>query len=264
MLKKREEDGKNIEHVTYRGGEHTHDASRITRLNANDQSTFKHSVLNENLGQHDLIIKTETRPSVDMSDIPSPQNGLSESTIFPVSPRLVVETTADVDHNDDGYSWRKYGQKNVKGSSYTPRSYYRCTQEDCPVKKQVEQRGNSIFNTYEGTHNHLAPGWEEVNKKKKRKLSRTSMERSVIPRGMDSSDKLKELEITDKTTEENVPLKSFSTTPEDALNNMVVSESINTCEVRALIPLQDIQTDPNLSSLPQSLPIDGKSDITTM
>jgi len=45
---------------------------------------------------------------------------------------------------------------------------------------------------------------------------------------------------------------------------MFVSESINTCEVRALIPLQDIQTDPNLSSLPQSLPIDGKSDITTM
>jgi hypothetical protein len=71
------------------------------------------------------------------------------------SPKLVVETTADIDTLDDGYSWRKYGQKLVKGASH-PRSYYKCTVEDCPVKKQVEKRGNSVINTYEGIHNHLA------------------------------------------------------------------------------------------------------------
>lgn len=31
-------------------------------------------------------------------------------------PRVVVQTTSDVDILDDGYRWRKYGQKVVKGN----------------------------------------------------------------------------------------------------------------------------------------------------
>jgi len=70
--------------------------------------------------------------------------------------------------------------------SDNPRSYYKCTEKDCPVKKQarhtasvsrggggkdrqshdasflchnqVEKNGDHTINTYEGTHNHLAPG----------------------------------------------------------------------------------------------------------
>lgn len=30
-------------------------------------------------------------------------------------PRVVVQTTSEVDILDDGYRWRKYGQKVVKG-----------------------------------------------------------------------------------------------------------------------------------------------------
>ncbi len=80
----------------------------------------------------------------------------------PLSPRLVIETSADVDVLDDGYTWRKYGQKKVKGSEF-PRSYYKCTVEYCPVKKQVEQRGNTIVNTYEGSHIHVAPSMDTNN-----------------------------------------------------------------------------------------------------
>ncbi|XAR50979.1 hypothetical protein NMG60_11005459 [Bertholletia excelsa] len=58
----------------------------------------------------------------------------------------------------DGYGWRKYGQKQVKGSEY-PRSYYKCTQPNCPVKKKVERSvdGQIAEIVYEGEHNHARP-----------------------------------------------------------------------------------------------------------
>lgn len=31
-------------------------------------------------------------------------------------PRIVVQTTSEIDILDDGYRWRKYGQKVVKGN----------------------------------------------------------------------------------------------------------------------------------------------------
>eukprot|EP01112_Ceratiomyxa_fruticulosa_P008534 TRINITY_DN2213_c0_g1_i1.p1 TRINITY_DN2213_c0_g1~~TRINITY_DN2213_c0_g1_i1.p1 ORF type:complete len:550 (-),score=130.87 TRINITY_DN2213_c0_g1_i1:124-1773(-) len=85
----------------------------------------------------------------------------------PTTPRLVIETNVNVDHLDDGFHWRKYGQKTVKGSPY-PRSYYKCTEKGCSVKKQVEQVGNTVVNSYDGTHTHAAPGLlENIRKKRK-------------------------------------------------------------------------------------------------
>lgn len=58
----------------------------------------------------------------------------------------------------DGYNWRKYGQKQVKGSEY-PRSYYKCTHPNCPVKKKVERSldGEIAEIVYKGEHNHSKP-----------------------------------------------------------------------------------------------------------
>lgn len=74
-------------------------------------------------------------------------------------PRVVVQTTSDIDILDDGYRWRKYGQKVVKGNP-NPRSYYKCTTPGCPVRKHVERASNdprSVITTYEGKHNHDIP-----------------------------------------------------------------------------------------------------------
>jgi hypothetical protein len=68
-------------------------------------------------------------------------------------------TKSEVDHLEDGYRWRKYGQKAVKNSSY-PRSYYRCTAARCGVKKRVErshQDPSTVITTYEGQHTHPSP-----------------------------------------------------------------------------------------------------------
>jgi hypothetical protein len=60
--------------------------------------------------------------------------------------------------SEDGYNWRKYGQKQVKGSEY-PRSYYKCTQANCPMKKKVERSldGQVTEIVYKGDHNHPRP-----------------------------------------------------------------------------------------------------------
>lgn len=60
--------------------------------------------------------------------------------------------------SEDGYNWRKYGQKQVKGSEY-PRSYYKCTHPNCQVKKKVERshEGHITEIIYKGAHNHPKP-----------------------------------------------------------------------------------------------------------
>ncbi|XP_015957478.1 WRKY transcription factor 28 isoform X1 [Arachis duranensis] len=74
-------------------------------------------------------------------------------------PRFAFMTKSEVDHLEDGYRWRKYGQKAVKNSPY-PRSYYRCTTQKCSVKKRVERcyrDPTTVITTYEGQHNHPVP-----------------------------------------------------------------------------------------------------------
>ncbi|KAL3622221.1 WRKY Transcription Factor [Castilleja foliolosa] len=60
-------------------------------------------------------------------------------------------------HLDDGYNWRKYGQKDILGANH-PRAYYRCTHrttQGCSATKQVQRADNDfhIFEViYRGKH----------------------------------------------------------------------------------------------------------------
>ncbi|KAK9109283.1 hypothetical protein Sjap_017343 [Stephania japonica] len=58
----------------------------------------------------------------------------------------------------DDYSWRKYGQKPIKGSPH-PRGYYKCSSvKGCPARKHVERAlddPSMLIVTYEGEHNHF-------------------------------------------------------------------------------------------------------------
>lgn len=84
---------------------------------------------------------------------------IKESSDFSQSDQKFQPANFAVDKpTDDGYNWRKYGQKQVKGSEF-PRSYYKCTHPNCPVKKKVERSldGQITEIIYKGQHNHPQP-----------------------------------------------------------------------------------------------------------
>ncbi|XP_076890190.1 putative WRKY transcription factor 27 [Bidens hawaiensis] len=69
----------------------------------------------------------------------------------------------------DCWSWRKYGQKPIKGSPY-PRGYYKCsTSKSCLAKKQVEicrTDASMLIVTYTSIHNHPNPNLPKQAKNK--------------------------------------------------------------------------------------------------
>nr|AKA27894.1 WRKY protein [Salvia miltiorrhiza] len=74
-------------------------------------------------------------------------------------PKYVVHAAGDVGISGDGYRWRKYGQKMVKGNPH-PRNYYRCTSAGCPVRKHIERavdNSSAVVITYKGIHDHDTP-----------------------------------------------------------------------------------------------------------
>ncbi|KAJ6304804.1 hypothetical protein OIU78_020379 [Salix suchowensis] len=66
----------------------------------------------------------------------------------------------------DDYSWRKYGQKPIKGSPH-PRGYYKCSSvRGCPARKHVERASDDpsmLVVTYEGEHSHTISVAETSN-----------------------------------------------------------------------------------------------------
>lgn len=101
-----------------------------------------------------------TTDAVDHSGIQDSKRQKSDISETPAGERrVVVQTMNAIDIVNDGYRWRKYGQKYVKGNA-NPRSYYRCSNPGCPAKKHVERAAHDpkmVIATYEGQHSHDMP-----------------------------------------------------------------------------------------------------------
>lgn len=136
-----------------RDGNYTYNLSPPVEQNGNDDGG-DHAVSKRNNDDVDENDPFSKRRKVD---------GSVEITALvkqPIrEPRVVVQTLSEVDILDDGYRWRKYGQKVVRGNP-NPRSYYKCTATGCPVRKHVERASHdpkAVVTTYEGKHNHDVP-----------------------------------------------------------------------------------------------------------
>ncbi|CAA0814712.1 Probable WRKY transcription factor 32 [Striga hermonthica] len=72
---------------------------------------------------------------------------------------VVCEAIDDVSTPGDGYRWRKYGQKTVKGTPH-PRNYYKCTSAGCPVRKHIEKATNNTRQVRDYGHKGK-PAWNK-------------------------------------------------------------------------------------------------------
>lgn len=111
------------------------------------------------LDRQDLQSNTDIGvPRAEYQSLTTSQTSSSAINMMPIQQNLFPDQRSQVVVDkpaDDGYNWRKYGQKQVKGSEY-PRSYYKCTHQNCPVKKKVERAmdGQITEIIYKGQHNH--------------------------------------------------------------------------------------------------------------
>ncbi|KAG6643504.1 probable WRKY transcription factor 33 [Carya illinoinensis] len=146
------------------------DHSAVTVGNTQMESVTAREDSSVSVGEDEFDQRSPTSNSAGDEDENEPEakrwkrenenEGLSASGSRTVrEPRVVVQTTSEIDILDDGYRWRKYGQKVVKGNP-NPRSYYKCTFIGCPVRKHVERASQdmrAVITTYEGKHNHDVP-----------------------------------------------------------------------------------------------------------
>uniref|UniRef100_A0A0A9G7H5 WRKY domain-containing protein n=1 Tax=Arundo donax TaxID=35708 RepID=A0A0A9G7H5_ARUDO len=121
--------------------------------------------------------------------------------------RIIVQTTSEVDLLDDGYRWRKYGQKVVKGNPH-PRSYYKCTFQGCDVKKHIErssQDPKAVITTYEGKHSHDVPAAR--NSSHATVKCNTSSSNSLPHRGQNSASSSRRADLQNDSSASSMLLK---------------------------------------------------------
>ncbi|CAH8383662.1 unnamed protein product [Eruca vesicaria subsp. sativa] len=113
---------------------------------------YQNAILMLSFKEDDKNIPKRNREIEDMDS-----KNISKKRKFSDKKTEEVKVFVGTDSLDDGYCWRKYGQKEIHGSS-NPRGYFRCTHrytQKCPAQKQVQRsdKDPSVFEVkYVGNH----------------------------------------------------------------------------------------------------------------
>ncbi|XP_073317963.1 probable WRKY transcription factor 32 [Primulina huaijiensis] len=124
---------------------------------------------------------------------------------------FVVHAAGDMGISGDGYRWRKYGQKMVKGNPH-PRNYYRCTSAGCPVRKHTEKAMDytcAVVITYRGVHDHDMPV------PKKRLGSKSAR---LVDDTCDSTDSLKNIKMKPYRSQTQLSMDKESDLTDESMN----------------------------------------------
>ncbi|PIN26514.1 hypothetical protein CDL12_00717 [Handroanthus impetiginosus] len=123
---------------------------------------------------------------------------------------------------DDGYNWRKYGQKDILGTNH-PRAYYRCTHRNtqgCLATKQVQRADDdpSIFEViYRGKHTCLQ---ERVKQNKENRKKQDESRQAHSQQMMIINEPVLKAEPQELNTNEETQFLSFTfpSTPVESEN----------------------------------------------
>ncbi|TVU05321.1 EcWRKY-51, partial [Eragrostis curvula] len=137
-----------------KGANVVHQNQSLANDNQRESSLQSNSTGTKDITDTNLV-KPKTCDSMLDNDHPSPADEQEESEENENGEYSSAPVTAPA---EDGYNWRKYGQKQVKNGEH-PRSYYKCTHPNCPVKKKVERshEGHVTEIVYKGSHSHPLP-----------------------------------------------------------------------------------------------------------
>ncbi|KAI4339590.1 hypothetical protein MLD38_024514 [Melastoma candidum] len=144
-----------VQPETYPHGGNHPDRTESVQETSVQSDSVDHDEVETRVGEVDCDEPNAKRRSIEVEPSESFSGGHKTVT----ESRIIVQTRSEVDLLDDGYRWRKYGQKVVKGNPH-PRSYYKCTFSGCNVRKHVERAAadpKAVITTYEGKHNHDLP-----------------------------------------------------------------------------------------------------------
>lgn len=140
--------------------DHIHPAPNSSKIHVKSQEEFK------------LVVQTHSNQFANES-VPKKKKGYDLG-------RCVVECEGDIDFSNDGYTWKKYGQKNIKGA-FKPRQYYKCTFPNCNVKKQVESLScTHTIVTYNSCHSHPPKDPVEIQEKKAQEEENDVIENLIL------------------------------------------------------------------------------------
>ncbi|KAI3881882.1 hypothetical protein MKX03_018714 [Papaver bracteatum] len=144
--------------------------------------------------------------------------------------RVCERTGLEAPIDDDGYSWRKYGEKSILETKY-PRSYYKCAlqkAQDCSAMKQVQRNDDD-------------PLMFSVTYRRKHTCNQVSYVSSPVKSGNITDEKHKEKRRQEKTQE---TIISFQIGPRVQRENsdgttqtVLISPSFTFPSVEPLIPV---------------------------
>ncbi|XP_062096915.1 probable WRKY transcription factor 49 [Humulus lupulus] len=141
------------------------DQEVVTKINSANKLLYSGPTI-QDIDNALSVTAPKSQPHQQLSSSPAFRNsildrGLGLMSSKSIDNKYTLKIKSSATNNgmtDDGYKWRKYGQKSIKNTP-NPRSYYRCTNPRCNAKKQVERSvddPDTLIITYEGLHLHFA------------------------------------------------------------------------------------------------------------